>query len=102
MKYLITGKRNVVPMPTERAAELFQGAKAWMNARLADGRLECHYVFAGLGGGFAVRNADSHEQVLDELLDYPLYPFFDWEVHSLCDYGHSYDKLTEYFQRLAG
>ena len=102
MKYLITGKRNVVPIPREHGADLFQGAKAWTDARLADGRLESQYVFAGLGGGFAIRSADSHDQVLDDMLDYPLYPFFDWQVHALCDHGHSYDKLAEYFKRLAG
>jgi hypothetical protein len=34
-------------------------------------------------------------------MEYPLYPFFDWEVISLVDWSHAYDKNIELFQRMA-
>ena len=72
MKYFVLAKRNTVPLP----------------------------IFSELGGGFAITNADSHEEVTDSLLEYPLYPFFNWEVKPLSDWSHSYDKLAELFQRI--
>ena len=46
-------------------------------------------------------NAESSEAVFEMILDYPLYPFFEWEVTALCDWQHGYDKNIEYFEKLA-
>ncbi|NIN95371.1 MAG: hypothetical protein GTN93_09730 [Anaerolineae bacterium] len=46
-------------------------------------------------------NADSHEEALERLLDYPLFVFFDWDVKPLSDWSHAHDKLIEFFQKLA-
>ena len=98
MKFLTTGKPGRAPIPPERAVALLQAAREWVNTQLADGRIECHYVFPD-GGGFTISNADSHEAVLDGLLEYPLYPFMSWEVKPLCDWSHSYDKYIEFWKR---
>jgi muconolactone delta-isomerase len=100
MKYLTIAKPGTTPVPPEQGVGLWQAAKEWINARLADGRLDCHYVFADTGG-FAISNADSHEEVFDALLTFPLFAFFDWEVKALCDWSHSYDKIIEVYQQLA-
>ena len=100
MKFLITAQPGPTPMPPQQAAGLLQATKEWINARLADGTMDCHYVFPE-GGGFVISNADSHETVLDALLEYPLYPFMTWEVKALCDWSHSYDKFIELWQKLA-
>ena len=100
MKYLVIAKPGTTPMPPEQAVELNQAAKEWMKRRFADGSVECHYVFPG-GGGCVIANMDSHEAVLDGLLEYPLYPFMNWEVKVLCDWSHSYDKFIEFWQKLA-
>jgi len=100
MKYFVLAKRNTVPLPIEQAAGMYQAAKQWVKAQLANGRFDGHYIFSELGGGFAITNADSHEEVTDSLLEYPLYPFFNWEVKPLSDWSHSYDKLAELFQRI--
>ena len=101
MKYLIAGERNSMPVPVDQGAALYQAAKAWINAHLADGRMDCSYVFADTGG-LAITNAESHEEVFDALLSYPLYAFFDWEVRALCDWSHSYDSIIELFERWGG
>ncbi len=100
MKYLTTGRTGRVPIPPEMGVALYQATTAWVNAKLADGTIDCHYVFADLSGGFAIGNADSHEEMMGNLLSYPLYPFFDWETIPLADWSHSYEKLIEYFQQL--
>ena len=100
MKFLVTGKTGPTPMPLEHAAAIIQAGKEWINGRLADGRIDCHYVFPE-GDGFSITNADSNEAVLDGLLEYPLYPFMTWEVRPLCDWSHSYDKYTELWQKIA-
>jgi hypothetical protein len=69
-----------------------------MKAALQDG-MECHYNFFG-GGGFAISNADSHEEILGNLLSYPLYPFFVWEVVPLLDWEESIGKYIEFYQRI--
>lgn len=102
MKYLVTSQLGARPIPRELGVRLYQAAKEWLKARLAEGKLDCTYIFPDLSGGLAIANADSHEEVLDDLLDYPLYPFFDWEVTPVCDWSHSFDKLIEYFQKVAG
>ncbi|MGB5931821.1 MAG: muconolactone Delta-isomerase family protein [Anaerolineae bacterium] len=102
MKYATRSQRNLVPIPREQGVALFQAAKEWVKARLADGTLDCVYSFADLSGGLAIGNADSHEELMDRILDYPMYPFFDWEVEPLCDFSHSMDRLIEWWQTLPG
>lgn len=99
MKYLVIGK-NTVPISPEKGADLFQAAKQYIKAKIADGTYDCHYVFADTEGGFAITNADSHEEVLSGIMDYPLYPFFSWEVKPLCNWNQSYSKSAELFQKI--
>jgi len=101
MKYLVTARPGTTTIKLKYGARLFQAAKEWANARLADGMFECHYGFSDLGA-LAIVNADSHEAVLDGILDCPVYPFFDWQVEALCDWQHTYDKNIAYFEKLAG
>ena len=102
MKFFVRSQRNQVPMPPERAAGLYQAAKQWVNARVADGTFDCAYSFSELGGGMGIMNADSPEELLDLVVDYPLWPFFTREIKPLCDFSHTMDKLTEFAKKLAG
>lgn len=100
MKFLVTGRPGPMPIPPEQAVGLFQAAKASVDAAIAEGGIDCSYLFLE-GGGFVITNADSHEEALDKLLEFPLYPFTVWEVRALCDWSHGYDKFIELFQKLA-
>jgi muconolactone delta-isomerase len=102
MKYLILSQRNAVPIPPGQVVALFQAAKLWLKASQAEGRLDCYYAFADTRGTFAITNADSHEEVWDGILDYPLYMFFDWEVEPLCDPDHALDKLIDVADKIFG
>ncbi len=97
MKYLVTGQTGTTPVPPEQMLALWQAAKEWFNARLADGTVECHYLFLD-GGGFAISNVDSHEALWDLLVTYPFYPYNVWKVEALCDWAHIYDRTIENLQ----
>lgn len=100
MKFLITGHPGNVPIPPALGVALYQAAKEWVDARLADGSMDCHYVFAE-SGGFAISNADSHEDLFAALQSYPLYGFLDWEVQALVDWDQAYDGFIQLFQAAA-
>ena len=100
MKYLIIAKPGTTQIPIEQGAVLLQAGLSWIKAKLADGTLDSTYNVIG-GGGIAISNADSAEQILANLLEYPLYPFFTWEVTPLLDLDSSLNKYIEYYKRLA-
>jgi muconolactone delta-isomerase len=102
MKYIVIGKRNQVPLEPKMAVGLVQAAKEYNQAGLAAGTNDLSYMFADGSGGFTIANADSHEEVMDGLMDFPMFVFLDWEVKPLVDSSHTYDKLTELFQKMGG
>jgi hypothetical protein len=88
MKYFVMATPLPIPIPPE----LFQEARDWIGERIDDQRFDCVYMFLG-GGGVAIRNAESHEEVYDELVAYPLYGFFDWSVEPLVDWEHGFGTI---------
>ena len=89
MKYLVMATPLPIPIPPE----LFEEARHWIGERIADRRFDCVYMFLG-GGGVAVRNAESHEEVYSELLAYPLYGFFEWTIEPLVGWEHAFSVIT--------
>jgi hypothetical protein len=87
MEFLVLTKPGPAPPPVE----LVRSAQAWLDAKLSDGTIKCSYAFVG-GGGFSVSQADSHEKMMDELLDYPLTPFVEYEVRPLVGLNHAFDR----------
>jgi hypothetical protein len=69
-----------------------------MKAAIENGDADCAYNFFG-GGGLALANGDSHEGVLGDLLSYPMYPFFAWEVVPLINFEEGVNKYIESYQR---
>jgi muconolactone delta-isomerase len=103
MKYMITGQRNLVPDPTpEQWVALIQASKQHHLALLEDGTLDCAYGFIEGTGGFVIANADSHEEAQRLLVQYPMLPFYDWEVNPLCDLISAYDNFSDFFSRQIG
>jgi muconolactone delta-isomerase len=102
MKFLVMGKRNLVPLEPKMAVGLIQAANEGLKAGLAAGVLDASYMYADASVGFSIVNADSHEEAMDGLMDHPLFVFMDWEVKPLVDLSHGYDKLIELFQKMGG
>jgi len=97
MKYLITAKPGTTPIPMEQGAVFLQAGLDWINSKLADGTLDAAYNIIG-GGGTGIGNAESHEEILGFLLEYPLYPFFSWEVTPLLDLDESIKKYIAFYE----
>ena len=90
MKYLVMATPLPIPIPPE----LFVEARDWIGERIGDGRFDCVYMFLG-GGGVAIRNAESHEEVYEELLAYALYGFFEWSIAPLVGWEHGFAVITQ-------
>ena len=97
MKYLITAKPGITPIPREQGAVLLQAGLEWLNAKLADGTLDSAFNIIG-GGGIGVGNAETHEELLGMLLEYPLYPFFSWEITPLLNLDESIRKYIAFYK----
>ena len=96
MKFLVLVRPGPAPPPVE----LVRSAQEWIDSRLSDGTIECCYSFVG-GGGFSVTNADSHEQVMDELLDYPMSPFIEYDVRPLIGLDHAFKRFIALAEQMA-
>ncbi len=99
MKFLVTARPGSTPIPPEHAVGLYTAAMTWVDERLKNGKLDCHYTFPDRGG-FAIANVNSAEELDDEILSYPLYPFFDWEVKVLVEWRHSYNSIMGLFKKM--
>ena len=99
MKYLITAKPGTTPIPQEQGAVLLQAGLDYINSQLADGKLDAAFNIIG-GGGMGIGNADSFEEILGQLLEYPLYPFFSWEITPLLDLDESINKYIAFYKKM--
>jgi len=101
MKYYVSAR----PGPMPPSPEQFDAAMAWLENKSTDGTFDCIFGFME-GGGFGVVNADSHRQVLDLMVDYPLFGMVTWEVHPLLQFREGADmlraKLVEAQAAMAG
>jgi hypothetical protein len=96
MKFLTIVKPGPAPPPVD----LIRSAEEWVDGKLSDGTFECSYAFVD-GGGFSVGEADSLEQLMDDLLDYPLAPFVDYDVRALVGTDHAFQRFIDTAERLA-
>ncbi len=94
MKYLVMATPLPIPIPPE----LFLAARDWTAGRMEARAFDCNYMFLG-GGGIAIYNAASHEKVYAELLDFPLYGFFEWSVEPLVGWEQGYEIILSRPQR---
>jgi len=88
MKYVITA----TPGPMPPTPEQFDAAMAWLDAKSGDGTFDCLYGFLE-GGGFSVANAGSHSEVLELMMDYPLYGMVTWDVRPVLEFREGADKV---------
>jgi hypothetical protein len=99
MKYLVIGSPGSIPIPLEQAANIYKAAISWMDERIKNGKIDFHYVFPERGG-FVIANASTQEELFDEMLSFPLYGFFDWEVTVIAEWKHCYNSLIEFYKKM--
>jgi hypothetical protein len=96
MQFLTIVKPGPMPPPVDQ----IRRAQEWLRTRVDDGRFECAYAFPG-GGGCGIGRADSLEELMDDLLEYPLSPFVEYEVKPLVDMDTAFEKYIAFAERMA-
>ena len=94
MKYLVIGNQVIMATGHKDQKDFLRRSKEWVNAKLTEGTLECAYSFPS-GGGFFIVNADSHEDLMKQLVDFPLGPLSEFEVQAICDFNQATDMAIE-------
>jgi hypothetical protein len=96
MKFLVTVRPGPMPPPVDQVRQ----ARDWLQARVDDGTFECVYAFPE-GGGCSIGDNDSAEQLMDELMEYPLSPFVQYEVHPLVPMDAAFERFVPYIERMS-
>ena len=99
MKYLVTAAPRG-NFPPGGAVPILKAGKEWIGAGLKSKRIESFYGFAE-GGGTGVVNADSHDDLMKQLRENPLFPFTETTVRPLVDINQSLDSAIQMFQKMA-
>ena len=79
---------------------LFDGFAAW-RARHRDS-MESFEFFAGGGGGFGVVNVADEATLNQIMVEHPLLPFSEVEVHPLVDGDTALDQWRQTLQQMMG
>ena len=99
MKYLVMAEPGERVVPPDMAHTLLDAAADWIRDRLEDEHVECVFFFP-TGGGFAVANAESHEELQKLLVSYPLYPFMKWDLKMLIDWQRGFEINKEFYSKM--
>lgn len=103
MKYLVTYKRrDNVPVPVQAISGILSAQREWMQERTADGTFEVAYGFPQGGGGIAIVNADSAEELSELLIGSPAFALTDLSVQPLVEVEVSLGNSIRALQQLAG
>jgi hypothetical protein len=104
MKFLVLihGKDPPAP-PLENPLIVFQAAKEYIEAMRANGSLECAYAHLD-GRGVAIANADTSEELYDQLSGYPFVAAgrADFDVYPIIDADYFFDRNIERLQQMSG
>ena len=95
MKYLVT----VTPGPMPPPIEMVRAAREWVDENRGD-MFETLYAFPE-GGGISISEHDSHEALMDALMDYPLSPFVQYDVKALVELDTAFDRLEAFAEKMA-
>ena len=87
MKYLVTISNFCArkPLLPKGEAAFIEGAKNWAEERHADGTVDCSYYFLDSDNGFAIMNADSHEELYQILQTSVFHQQVTWEAKPIID-----------------
>jgi len=96
MKYLVIARPGPMPPPVE----LVRQAQDWLQANLDDGTFEVCYAFPQ-GGGFSVGENDSTEQLMEQLMEYPLSPFVEYEIEPLVEMNGAFERFIPFVEKMS-
>jgi muconolactone delta-isomerase len=82
---VIMRRRDGVPIPPDVVAGMLLAHRDWVQENLADGTFDAAYTFAQGGGGIAIVNAESGEDVHRIVTGSPLFGLSNIELQPLAD-----------------
>ena len=87
MKYYVSVSNysSRKPLPVKEEAKFIEQARNWGEERLADGTVDCSYYFLDSDNGFAIMNADSHEELFQILQTSVFHQQVTWEAKPIID-----------------
>jgi hypothetical protein len=95
MKFLVT----VTPGPMPPPPDALKAAREWIVVLGDDGTFEAVYAFPQ-GGGCSIGENDSHEQLMEQLMDYPLSPFVEYDVKALVELDAAFDRFIDFVEKV--
>jgi hypothetical protein len=78
-------RRDGVPVPPDAVAGMLLAQRDWIRERIDDRTFDVGYTFAQGGGGIAIVNAGSCEELSQILTNAPVFAITSIEVHPLAD-----------------
>src|SRR3977135_4451406 len=82
---VIMRRRDGVPIPPDVVAGMLLAHRDWVQENLADGTFDAAYTFAQGGGGIAIVNAESGEDVHRIVTGSPLFGLSNIELQPVAD-----------------
>jgi hypothetical protein len=92
MKYLVVSRRSTPAAEHQSQIRFLETANNWVNNRMKDGTVEAAYSFA-TGGGFFIINAESNEELMQILVDFPLRPLAELDIDPITEFTKA-TKIT--------
>ena len=99
MKYLVSGKQTIYPDDYETKVDFLRKSQEWLTAKMAEGIVESAYSYTA-GGGFIIFDVTSHEELVTQLIDFPLYPLSEFNVEPIIEFNANSDIIVEEFRKL--
>jgi len=99
MKYIASGKQTVYPEDYKTKVDFLRRSEQWLKEKTAEGIVECAYSYP-TGGGFIIFNADSHEEMARQLVDFPLFPLCEFNVQPILDFADNAEITIGEFGKL--
>lgn len=94
MKYLVIGNQVIMASEHRGQSAFLKKANKWIEEMTEKGVIDCAYSFPS-GGGFFIFNANSHEHLMEILIEFPLRPLSEFEVHAIADFTTSNDIVIK-------
>jgi len=99
MKYIAKGKQTISPEGYENKVAFLRNSQQWIRQKLEEGVLEGAYSYPE-GQGFLIFNVPSHDELMRELIDFPMFCLSEFEVKPLLDFEEYADIEVEEFIKL--
>jgi hypothetical protein len=92
---------GISKLPSSTVAGLVSETRRMIQGGLEGRAIDCAYATLDGRGAALIANANSHEEVLSALMDAPLYPIWDFEIHPLADFSVAFEKNARVSEKLA-